>query len=234
MGAAGLPVLSERPPTRRQLASLLFEEADDPLRALRWGLSEVRRALAGQVAIDGDRITFLRDPDLTFDVDMVLSGLWMSAVRLPGFGADLLEGFTVDGSGAFDSWLLAQQRRLTVATAELLHDAAQASTADHDVEAAIGYAVRQLTAAPLDEGTHTHLIRLYRLAGDHSAARHQYETCLRMLSNELGVSASAELHNALDGPTSTASAASKPCETASDSVDNSPSGLETIPVLLAI
>ncbi len=40
-------LLSERPRTRSQLASLLFAEADDPLRALRWSLSEIRGAWAG-------------------------------------------------------------------------------------------------------------------------------------------------------------------------------------------
>ena len=36
-------ILSERLPTRSQLASLLFTRAGDPLRAPRWGLSEIRR-----------------------------------------------------------------------------------------------------------------------------------------------------------------------------------------------
>src|SRR5215470_7963899 len=31
-------ILSERPPTRSQLAALLFASADDPVRALRWCL----------------------------------------------------------------------------------------------------------------------------------------------------------------------------------------------------
>src|SRR3954464_11862970 len=35
-------ILTEPPPTRGQLASLLFAEADDPIRALRWSLSELR------------------------------------------------------------------------------------------------------------------------------------------------------------------------------------------------
>ena len=45
VGPAGLPVLAERPPGRRHLAELLFDEADDPLGALRWTLAELRRKL---------------------------------------------------------------------------------------------------------------------------------------------------------------------------------------------
>ena len=37
-------LLSERPPSRRGLAELLFPDADDPLRALRWSLSRLRGA----------------------------------------------------------------------------------------------------------------------------------------------------------------------------------------------
>ncbi|HRD60507.1 MAG TPA: hypothetical protein PL137_06360, partial [Nocardioides sp.] len=38
-------LLAERPATRSRLAELLFAEADDPLRALRWSLAEIRRGL---------------------------------------------------------------------------------------------------------------------------------------------------------------------------------------------
>ncbi|GAA1635925.1 hypothetical protein [Actinoplanes couchii] len=33
-------LLAERPPSRARLAGLLYPEADDPMRALRWGLTE--------------------------------------------------------------------------------------------------------------------------------------------------------------------------------------------------
>src|SRR6185312_13777094 len=45
-------LLAERPPTRSRLASLLFAEADDPLRALRWCLAEIRPGL-GLDLLDG-------------------------------------------------------------------------------------------------------------------------------------------------------------------------------------
>src|SRR5215472_855680 len=35
-------ILSERPAPRSQLASLLFADANDPVRALRWSLAEIR------------------------------------------------------------------------------------------------------------------------------------------------------------------------------------------------
>ena len=38
-------LLTERPPSRSHLCELLFDAADDPLRALRWSLAEIRRGL---------------------------------------------------------------------------------------------------------------------------------------------------------------------------------------------
>src|ERR1700754_44226 len=55
-------ILSERPPARSQLATLLFGGADDPVRALRWGLAEIRRALGDGASVDGDPVV-LQLPD---------------------------------------------------------------------------------------------------------------------------------------------------------------------------
>ena len=49
-------VLADRPPSRGRLASLLFGDAEDPLAALRWTLSELRRCLAGCATFTGDPV----------------------------------------------------------------------------------------------------------------------------------------------------------------------------------
>ena len=67
-------LLTERPPTRSRLASLLFGEADDPGRALRWCLSEIRRGLADDGSIDGDPVVLTLTDDTTTDVDIIQSG----------------------------------------------------------------------------------------------------------------------------------------------------------------
>ena len=103
-------ILSERPATRSQLASLLFAEADDPVRALRWCLAEIRRALGDDGSVDGDPVVLRLPPGAVVDVQAVMKGTWTTAVGLPGLGADLLDGMTVKGGAAFETWLLAQQR----------------------------------------------------------------------------------------------------------------------------
>ena len=90
-------ILSERPAARSQLASLLFAEADDPVRALRWCLAEIRRALGDEGSVDGDPVVLRLPPGAVVDVQVVMKGTWTAAVGLPGLGADLLDGMTVKG-----------------------------------------------------------------------------------------------------------------------------------------
>ncbi len=190
-------LLSERPPTRRHLAALLFDEADDPLGALRWGLAEVRRCLAGDVTIDGDPVVLRLDPGIVVDVEVIASGSWGDALGLSTLGSELLEGLILRGAGVFESWLLAEQRRVAAASADILRKAALTCMSRGAYQEAIGYAVRLVAMTPLDETCHALLIRLYRMTGDDIAARRQLATCTRMLATELGTVPRAAVHAAL-------------------------------------
>jgi DNA-binding SARP family transcriptional activator len=180
-------ILSEHPPARSQLASLLFADADDPVRALRWSLSEIRRALGGDGSVDGDPLVLQLTADTVVDVKAVTKGAWVDAVGLPGLGAELLEGMTVKGAAAFETWLLSQQRHLAAASEAILHEAALGSMARGALEEAIGYAARAAAMSPLDENHQALLIRLYRMAGDDAAATRQFIAFTKMLAAELGV-----------------------------------------------
>ena len=80
-------LLSERPPTRTQLASLLFAEADDPMRALRWCLAEIRRGLGPAASSTATPWMLTLPAGTTVDVDVLVHGHWRDAVALPGLGA---------------------------------------------------------------------------------------------------------------------------------------------------
>jgi DNA-binding SARP family transcriptional activator len=192
-------ILSERPPARSQLASLLFSGADDPVRALRWSLAEIRRAL-GDGSVDGDPVMLQLPPGAVVDVQVVTKGTWMDAVGLPGLGADLLEGMAVKGAAAFETWLLAQQRHAAAASEAVLHEAALGSMARGALETAIGYAVRAAAMSPLDENHQALLIRLYRMAGDDDAAAKQFAACARALRAELGVAPGPAVQAAMRQP----------------------------------
>src|SRR3954468_10736612 len=104
-------LLAERPPTRSRLASLLFSEADDPLRALRWCLAEVRRGLGPLAVLDGDPVELALPPRASVDVDVLVHGHWNDAIRLPGLGLDLLDGLAITNAEPFETWLLSERRR---------------------------------------------------------------------------------------------------------------------------
>jgi len=180
-------LLTERPPTRSRLASLLFGEADDPSRALRWCLSEIRRGLADDGSVDGDPVLLTLAEGTTTDVDIIQSGSWQHAIDLPGLGADLLAGMTFAVAPAFDAWLLSEQRRMAAAAESILHEAALGFMSRGEVDRAIGLAARVTEMNPLDENHHALLIRLYRLAGDNERAARQFAACVGILAREFGI-----------------------------------------------
>jgi DNA-binding SARP family transcriptional activator len=190
-------LLGERPPTRRQLASLLFAETDDPLRSLRWSLAELRRGMPSSTRLDGDPLTLALPPGTRVDAHVVVRGHWTDAVRLPGLGSELLEGVTLQGAAPFDSWLLSQRRRLASATEAILHEAALGLLARGDVEAARAHAVRAAMLSPLDENHQALLIRIYRRAGDDAAAERQFTAWCATADRELGTVPGAAVRRAM-------------------------------------
>jgi len=193
-------LLSHRAPTRRELASLLFARADDPLAALRWTMSDVRRALGADAVIAGDPVKLQLSSGVVVDVSVVLTGPSDEAIHVQTLGSELLEGLSIPGAFDFESWLLGAQRRVGVATVEVLREAAEAAVSRGDYESALGHAVRLSTLARLDEHTHAMLVALYRLVGDDLAARRQYTTGANILHAELGVSPGQAMRSALCQP----------------------------------
>jgi DNA-binding SARP family transcriptional activator len=76
-------LLSERPPTRDELVSLLFSEADDPFAALRWNLSALRRGL-GDARLEGDPLRLSLPSGTIVDLQTLMSGSWLDALRVAG------------------------------------------------------------------------------------------------------------------------------------------------------
>jgi DNA-binding SARP family transcriptional activator len=135
--------------------------------------------------------------DAVVDVDVVTRGSWADAVRLPGLGAELLDGIAIQSAPAFEAWLLSEQRHIAAASEAILHEAALGSMSSGDHHLAIGYAIRAALMSPLDENHQALLIRLYRLTGDDAAAEQQFEACCELFSRELGSAPGPAVHAAL-------------------------------------
>jgi DNA-binding SARP family transcriptional activator len=190
-------ILNEHPPARTQLASLLFADAEDPVRALRWSLSEIRRALGEDGKLTGDPLVVWLPAHTVVDVWAVTQGAWADAVGLPGLGADLLEGMGIRGAAGFETWLLSEQRRLAAASEEILHEAALGSMSRGALSTALGYAARAAAMSPLDENHQALVIRLYRMMGDDHAAAQQYAAFTKTLDAELGVAPGPAVQTAM-------------------------------------
>lgn len=193
-------ILNERPQSRARLAGLLFDSADDPLRALRWSLAEIRRALGKETSLDGDPVVLRLAPGTTVDIDVVTHGSWEEAVALPGLGAELLEGATFRGAAAFETWLLSERRRFAAAAEAILHEAALAAMSRGLTRQATEHAARVVSMNPLDENHQALLIRAYRTAGDHAAATRQLAACTELFARELGTTPGPSVHDAMRTP----------------------------------
>ena len=161
--------LSEiRQPPREHLAELLFAGAADPLGALRWNLSELRRAV-GPEALPPGSAAFVLPADGLIDVEVLTRGTPQEALSLQGLGRELLEGIDFEGSPAFETWLLLERGRLMGAAAAALREAALDRLAARRPAEATPLARRLVELDPYDENFQELLIRSYAQAGDRQA-----------------------------------------------------------------
>lgn len=182
--------------SRSHLAGLLFSDAEDPLAALRWNLSELRRAL-GDTTLRGDPVCLPRDALALMDLDVLAEGRWQEGLALPGLGGELLEGQHFSGCAAFQVWLDGQRRHAAGLTSALLREASLAKLAAGMAAEAAVLARRLLSLDPLDEGCHVLLVRCLGAAGDGIAAARQAAACRALLKTELGVTPGPALDEAL-------------------------------------
>ena len=104
LGGAGLPALSGDLRPRAQLAELLFAEADDPARALRWNLSELRRGLGDAATLEGDPPVCACPAGTEVDVDVVARGAGRRPSRWTVWARTCSAGMSSADAAAFETW----------------------------------------------------------------------------------------------------------------------------------
>jgi len=105
---------------------------------------------------------------------------------------DFLAGFTLPDAPAFDEWHFFQtdsQRQTLAAALDALIAHYRAQGEPHH---AVPLARRYVALDPLHEPAQRLLMQLYAEAGQHSAARRQFEQCRQILQDELRVDPSPE------------------------------------------
>ena len=202
-----LCVEEERPHRREKLAGLLWP--DLPERSartnLRHALANLRQVIGDQQAtpafllISRQTIRFNSNSDAWIDAVAFTSALQARQCPLgrlekavERYRGEFLEGFSLPDSSVFEEWLLLQRERFQRLALDALHRLAGGYTMQGEYERALAYAWRQVELDPFREKAQRQLMRLLAYSDGGSEALAQYETCRRLLAEELGVEPAEE------------------------------------------
>lgn len=215
---AYLVVEADRPHRRETLAGLLWPDRPQPvaLNSLRQALFNLRRAIGDRDAslpvllITRQTVQFNPNSDHWLDVtafiervavskshphhrletcEVCIQHLHLAAYMYRG---NFLEGLNLAGSLAFEEWALLRREWLHGQGLDVLQSLADYYEQRGDYEQARDFARRQIELDPWREEAHQQLMRVLALSGQRSAALAQYETCCRVLAQELGVEPTQE------------------------------------------
>jgi predicted ATPase/DNA-binding SARP family transcriptional activator len=213
-----LAVEADRPHRRESLVGLLWPECPEQVARhnLRQALFKLRLAIGDQTAsppyllISREAIQFNRASDSSLDLARFYTILQackqdrsrgsedpsIRAARLEElvrlYRGEFLHGFFLEDSAEFEQWALVQRESLHQHALDAHSDLADYYERHGDFQAARRHALRQLELDPWREEAHCQVMRALALDGQRSAALAQYETCRRVLAEELGVEPSAK------------------------------------------
>ncbi len=181
---------------RSRTAALLFPDAADPLGALRWNLSELRRALDG-VTVAGDPLRLDLLPPWRCDALDAMDPASGPGTDPRRFTGQLLEGLAFTDSPVFDSWLADQRYRLDNVVQSLLYEAALAALASGAAGEAAELATLALERDPFHADCNAVLVKALIAAGEYRKARAHAVHCGNLYRQELGLPLPAEVRRAL-------------------------------------
>ncbi len=191
-----------QPAGRDHLAALFWPDFDSgrAYAYLRRTLWELGQAL-GEGCVQAGREQVALDPrlELWLDVARFQSLTAPGAENAPAeraarlseaaalYRGDFMAGFALRDSPEFDAWQVEQSESLRRQLGETLAELSRTCAGLGEADAAVAQARRWLALDNLNEEAHRWLMELYALTGQRSAALRQYETCARVLSDELGI-----------------------------------------------
>lgn len=211
---AHLALTAGRPHTRAALAGLLWPDQPENAarRNLRQALFQLRTVLdaAATVLIADQNVVRLDDANVWVDAAVFTQlydacrrhnhvalqscpacmARYEEAVEL--YRGEFLHGLFIDDSQPLEEWVLLQREWFHARCMEMLDALAAWREANGDYSAAHRYAQRQIELDPLREEAYRRAMRALALAGQRGAALAAYESCWRLLEEELGASPSVE------------------------------------------
>lgn len=202
-----------RPHNRDALATLFYPELDQSrARAyFRRDLGALNQQLEGDwLAADHETVSLKDGAELWMDLtqfrndlaageahDHPESDLCPDCLSLLASASDLytdhfLAGFSLPDTPEFDEWHFFEAEKVRHELATALQQLVKGHMAQEQYEQALPFARRLLKLDQLHEPAHRTLMKLYALSGQQAAALRQYEHCVRLLDEELGVKPEAE------------------------------------------
>jgi predicted ATPase/DNA-binding SARP family transcriptional activator len=186
--------------TRETLAGLLWGETSETQaqKNLRDVLSNLRRLLEPYLLITRQTVSFAPDTALVdsrrFETLLEMAhqpsateGLQLLRDAVALYRGDFLSGFSVADAPMFEEWALIERERLRQLAMDALHSLAGRAAEHGAYQEGIVAATRLLALDPTREEAHRQLLLLLALSGQRGAALAQYETCRRVLNDELGL-----------------------------------------------
>ncbi|MCB0193672.1 MAG: tetratricopeptide repeat protein [Anaerolineae bacterium] len=200
-----------QPHSREALGELLWGDMPDvqAKRNLTTALTSLRKLVDPYLRIEPHSVAFNLDAPHNLDVAIFQSTVEASAALQPKdferdlaplrqavnlYEDDFLTGFYVKNALSFEDWSLERREQLRTLMLQALHCLIDHYGKQFDTATAllIEYTSRLLALEPWQEAVHRQMMILLAQSGQRGAALAQYETCCRILDEELGVAPSAE------------------------------------------
>lgn len=186
---------------REWLATLLWDDLprDSALGNLRTALSNLSRQLDEYLLISRQKVMMNPDADCWIDSLALLETIKASGGGLNASSAhqlsstlrlykgEFLAGFHLRGGDNFETWRMTEAEHLQADVLGAFQRLVQYALDHSQYQTGIDYAREMLAIDPLSEVAHRSLILLLARSGQRNAALAQYNTCVRLLHDELGV-----------------------------------------------
>lgn len=197
-----------QPHTRDLLAGRFWSETSDDKarRQLSNAIWQIRKAaseagLPDFIFTDRGRVGIDNRVDVAIDAEQYEADLDAAITADPGSAHSVridaltaaVETYTGDYlSGYYDDWMESERRRLRNRQADALSRLTALYRGASDYQRALRLAEDLAELDPLREESHREVMRLHGILGNAAAAERQYETCRRILNDEVGVEPSSD------------------------------------------
>ena len=190
---------------RDTLATLLWGDLPEATarRNLTKALTNLRQLLEPYLLIEPQRVAFNHQMPAVVDVSLFQAAVEGSALleavnperdlaplrqAVSLYRGDFLAGFNVKNALEFEEWAVGQReylRELMLQGLQRLTE--QSARLEADPAGALDYCRRWLGLEPWQEAAHRQMMLLLARSGQREAALAQYESCRRILAEELGI-----------------------------------------------